>query len=56
MQLDDIFCEEVSEEFLKRLTVTWSNNISIPRRVKASNTFVLPVILYHIWSSDWPIR
>ena len=28
-QLDDIVCEEVSEEFLKRLTVIWSSNIII---------------------------
>ena len=55
-QLDDIVCEEVSEEFLKRLTVIWSSNISIPRKVKASNTFALPVIQYNMWSSDWPIN
>ena len=55
-QLDDIVCEEVSEEFLKRLTVIWSSNISIPRKVKASNTFALPMIQYHMWSSDWPIN
>ena len=33
-----------------------SSNISIPRKFKASNTFALPVIQYHMWSSDWPIN
>ena len=42
--LDDIVCEEVSEEFFKRLIVIWSSNISIPREIKGSNTFALPII------------
>ena len=43
-QLYDIVCEEVSEEFLTRLTVIWPSNISIQRKIKASNTFALQVI------------
>ena len=42
--LDDIVCEEVNEEFFKRLIVIWSSNISIPRKIKGSNTFALPII------------
>ena len=33
----------------------WSSPLSIPRKVKATQTFVLPVLLHHIWTTDCPI-
>ena len=48
-QLDDDVFDQVSKD-LKRLNVIWSSNISIPRKIKATNIFALPVIQYHITS------
>ena len=28
---------------------------TIPRKVKATQTFALPVLLHHMWTTDWPI-
>ena len=43
-QLDDEVFDQVNKEYLNRLNVIWSSNISVPRKIKATNTFALPVI------------
>jgi len=55
-QLDDEVFDEVSKEYLKRLNVIWSSNISIPRKIKATNTFALPVIQNHMWTAEWRLN
>ena len=52
-QLDDEVFDQVSKEYLNRLNVIWSSNISIPREIKATNTFALPVIQHHMWTVEW---
>ncbi|XP_068675406.1 uncharacterized protein [Montipora capricornis] len=55
-QLDDEVFDQVNKEYLKRLSVIWSSNISMPRKIKATNTFALPVIQYHMWTVDWRLN
>ncbi|XP_031552542.1 uncharacterized protein LOC116289742, partial [Actinia tenebrosa] len=35
--------------------VIWTSLLSIPRKVKANQTFAIPVLQHHMWSTDWPI-
>ena len=49
-QLDDEVFDQVNKEYLKRLDVIWSSNISIPRKIKTTNTFAVPVRQYHMWT------
>ena len=30
--------------------------MSIPRKVKATNTYALPSLQYYMWTTDWPIN
>lgn len=55
-QLEEKVMEEASKEYEKRLHAIWSSPISIPRKVKAANTFAVPVLLYHMWTTDWQIN
>ena len=55
-QLDDEVFDQVSKEYLKRLNVIWSSNISIPRKIKATNIFALPVIQHHMWTVEWRLN
>ena len=55
-QLDDEVFDQASKEYLKRLNVIWSSNISIPRKIKATSTFALPVIQYHMWTAEWRLN
>ena len=55
-QLDDEVFDQVSKEYLKRLNVIWFSNISIPRKIKATNAFALPVIQYHMWTAEWRLN
>ena len=54
--MDDEVFDQVSKEYLKRLNVIWFSNISIPRKIKGTNTFVLPVIQYHMWTAEWRLN
>ena len=46
---------EATSEYLKRLSVIWSSNISIPRKVLATKTFVVTTLQYHMWTTDWTV-
>ena len=52
VQLEQQVCNEATSEYLKRLSVIWSSNISIPRKVLATKTFALPTLQYHTWTTD----
>ena len=55
VQLEGKVLELASEEFVRRLHIIWSSPLTVPRKVKATNCFAIPVLQYHMWSSDWPI-
>ena len=55
-ELEEQVCNESSKEYLKRVPVIWSSNISIPRKVHVTKTFALPSLRYHTWTSDWTIN
>ena len=55
-QLEKKVLELASEEFVRRLHIIWSSSLTVPRKVKATNCFAIPVLQYHMWSSNWPIR
>ena len=43
------------EEFVRRLHIIWSSSLTVPRKVKTTNCLAIPVLQYHMWSSDCPI-
>ena len=55
VQLEGNVLELANEEFVRRLHIIWSLHLTVPRKVKATNCFAIPVLQYHMWSSDWPI-
>ena len=46
---------DVSEEYIKRLSVIWTSNISVPRKMRATNPFALSLLQYHMWTANWKI-
>ena len=52
VHLEQQVCNEATSEYLTRLSVIRSSNISIPRKVLATKTFVLPTVQYHMWTTD----
>ena len=40
--LDDKVVEEAANEYEKRMWVIWTSPLSIPRKIKATNTYALP--------------
>ena len=43
-QLDELIKQTLSQEYICRLSVIWTSNISIPRKIKATNTFAVPLL------------
>ena len=52
-QLDKQVFEQASQEYLRRLAAIWTSPLSIPRKVRTTNTFACPVRQYYMWSSEW---
>ena len=46
-QLDELITQTLSQEYIRRLLVIWISNISIPRKIKATNTFAIPFYNIH---------
>lgn len=46
-QLEEQVYTNVSEEYIKRLSVIWTSNISVPRKTRATNAFALSLLQYH---------
>ena len=44
VQREEQFRNEPTSEYLKRLSVIWSSNITIPRKVVSIKTFALPTL------------
>ena len=53
--LDDKVTKEAAEEYEKGMLVIWTSPLSIPRKVKAKNTYALPTLQYYMWTTDWPL-
>ena len=52
-QLDELVTQTLSQEHIRRLSVIWTSNISIPRKIKATNTFPIPLLQYSFWTCTW---
>lgn len=55
-QLEHEIQKIAGREYLRRLSVIWSSPLSIPRKITATNLFAIPVLLYHMWTTDWNIQ
>ena len=55
-QLDELIMQTLSQESLCRLSVIWTSNISIPRKIKATNTFAIPFLQYSFWTWTWTLE
>ena len=54
-QLDKYVFKEASEEYCKRLGIIWSSPLSVPRKVTSTTVFALPVLEYHMGTSEWEV-
>ena len=52
-QLDELVTQTLSQEYVRRLSVIWISSISIPRKIKATNTFAIPLLQYSFWTCTW---
>ena len=48
-QLDELITQTLSQEYIRRLSVIWTSDISIPRKIRATNTFAIPLRQYSFW-------
>ena len=55
-QLEKEVQRDASKEYIRRLSVIWSSSLSFTRKVNATNSFATSVLLYHMWTADWPIE
>ena len=55
-QLDELIIQTLSQEYIRRLSVIWTNNISIPRRIRATNTFTILLLQYSFWTCTWTLE
>ena len=44
-----------SKVYLRRFLVIWSSSLSDINRVRASNQYAMPVLIYLMWTQHWPI-
>ena len=55
-QLDKLITQTLSQEYIHRLSVIWTSNISIPREIRATNTFAIPLLQYSFWTCTWTLE
>ena len=55
-QLDELIMQTLSQEYIRRLSVIWTSNISIPRKIKAKDTFAIPLLQYSFWTCTWTLE
>ena len=55
-QLDELITQTLSQEYIRRLSVIWTSNISIPRKIRATNTFAIPLLQYSFWTCTWTLE
>ena len=52
-QLDELIMQTLSQEYIRKLSVIWTGNISIPRKIKSTNTFAIPLLQHSFWTCTW---
>ena len=55
-QLDELITQTLSQEYIRRLSVIWTSNISIPRKIRTMNTFAIPLLQYSFWTCTWTLE
>ena len=55
-QLDEVITQTLSQEYICRLSVIWTSNISISRKIRATNTFAIPLLQYSFWTCTWTLE
>ena len=55
-QLDELIKQTLSQEYIRRLSVIRTSNISIPRKIRATNTFAIPLLQYSFWTCTWTLE
>ena len=55
-QLEKEVQRDARKGYIRRLSVIWSSLLLFTRKVKATNSFATSVLLYHMWTADWPIE
>ena len=55
-QLDELISQTLSQEYIHRLSVIWTSNINIPRKIKAMNTSANPLLQYSFWTCTWTLE
>ena len=55
-QLNKLITQTLSQEYIRRLSVIWTSNISIPRKIRATNTFAIPPLQYSFWTCTWTLE
>ena len=55
-QLEEQVYTDMGEEYIKRLSVIWTSNISVPRKIRATNTFAESLLQYHMWTAKRKIN
>ena len=55
-QLSELITQTLSQEYIRRLSVIWTSNISIPRKIRATNTFAIPLLQYSFWTCTWTLE
>ena len=55
-QLDELITQTLSQEYIRRLSVIWTSNIIFPRKIRATNTFVIPLLQYSFWTCTWTLE
>ena len=54
-QDEKLALECTAKVYLRRLLVIWSSPVSDINRVRASNQFPMPALIYLMWTKHWPI-
>ena len=55
-QLDELITQTLSQEYIRRLSVIWTSNISISKKIRATNTFAIPLLQYSFWTCTWTLE
>ena len=54
-QDENMALECAAKVYLRRLSVIWSSPLSDINRVRGSNQYAMPVLIYLMWTQSWPI-
>jgi hypothetical protein len=54
--LENKVIDEASKEYENRLWAIWTSPLSIPRKIRATNVYAVPVLQYYMWTTDWRLN